>query len=432
MFGSWEPVVRSGRSMAEQPMFAVPAKARDTHRALSSEQCWRASRTSNPRNLDLVRLLIVANEAAMFRDFLNPFGPHFRRLGWRVDAMARGLTRSNDCKGLFDDVWEISWSRNPLGFENFFQAPLVFRRRVEEAAYDLIHVHTPIPAFVSRCSLAPIAKGRRPRLIYTAHGFHFHSQGSVWKNQMFLGLEKLAGRWTDRLIVINREDQRAAEVHGLVAKGRVVYMPGIGIQRRDYDRDTVPKGALELLRKELSIDGVAPVILMLAEFTLGKRHFDALRAFALMENRAAHLLLAGEGPLMNEVRQLASQLGVERRVHLLGFRRDVPTLLKACTMSILPSEREGLPKSILEALNMRVPVIGSDIRGIRELLGAGVGVLVPLGDIRLWANAMDWVIGNPEQTAAMTQTGYSRMSLYERSRILDLHEQLYRELLDRP
>ena len=379
-----------------------------------------------------MRLLIVANDAAMFRDFLNPFGPRFRRVGWHVDAMANGMLQSNESKGFFDNIFDIGWSRNPIGFENFFQAPVSFRYRVAEVGYDLIHVHTPIPAFVSRCSLAPLAKNRRPRLIYTAHGFHFHAGGSAWKNRLFLGLEKLAGRWTDRLIVINKEDQRAAEAHGLVAKNRIVYMPGIGIQRGDYDRNSVPAGAAELLRKELGIDQAAPVILMLAEFTPGKRHFDALRAFASMKNGVAHLLLAGEGPLMNEVRQLASQLGVENRVHLLGFRRDVPALLKASTMSILPSEREGLPKSILEALNMGVPVIGSDIRGIRELLEAGAGLLLPVGDSSRWARSMDWVIENQEQAAAMAQVGCSRMSLYERGHILDLHEELYRELLERP
>ena len=366
----------------------------------------------------------------MFRDFLNPFGPRFRGVGWRVDAMARGMTDSIDSMGLFDNIFDIGWSRNPIGIENFFQAPLNFRYRVAEAGYDLVHVHTPIPAFVSRCSLAPLAKGRRPRLIYTAHGFHFHSEGSVWKNHLFLGLEKLAGRWTDRLIVINKEDQRAAEAHGLVAKNRIVYMPGIGIQRGDYDRNSLPADAAELVRKELGIDRAAPVILMLAEFTPGKRHFDALRAFASMKNRAAHLLLAGEGPLMNEVRQLASQLGVENRVHLLGFRRDVPVLLKASTMSILPSEREGLPKSIMEALNMEVPVIGSDIRGIRELLEAGAGLLLPVGDGKRWAQGMDWVIENQTQAATMAQIGCSRMSVYERGHILDLHEQLYRELVE--
>jgi glycosyltransferase involved in cell wall biosynthesis len=377
-----------------------------------------------------VRMLVVANVAAMFRDFLNPFAAHFRNKGWRVDAIARDIEDSADCKGVFDNTWDIKWSRNPFGIENFVEAPRAFLRRVEDAGYDLIHVHTPVPAFISRWMTGRIPLRRRPKIIYTAHGFHFHSYGSPWKNRIFVGLERLAGRWTDCLVVINRTDEEAARLHRLVPAEKIVLMPGIGINRCDYESDTVSDDVVRRFRNELGLSGGERIITMLAEFAPGKRHKDAVHAFASMANTNVHLVLAGEGPLQDEISALAARLGVGNRVHIVGFRRDVPAILKSSTMKILPSEREGLPKSIMEALNMGLPVVGTDVRGIRDLLADSAGVLVPLGDVAELAKAMDWVLEHPAEASVLGNRGRSRMSIYERDNIIRLHEDLYTRLLN--
>jgi len=367
----------------------------------------------------------------MFRDFLNPFGQHFRRQGWKVDAMARDLRKSGECDGNFDGLLDVNWSRSPWDLENLLQAPRMFREAVETSGYDLIHVHTPIPAFISRCAIARVDLRDRPLVVYTAHGFHFHDCGSGLKNQLFLRLEKLAGRWTDCLVVINRADEEAARRHRLVPDQKILYMPGIGIERRDYDPASVSETAVAQFRREIQVSVEAPLILMLAEFSPGKRHSDALRAFARMRHNESRLLLAGEGSLRSEMMLLAQQLGIAQRVHFLGFRRDVPVLLRSATLSILPSEREGLPKSIMEALNMGIPVVGTNVRGIRDLLVDGAGKLVPLGSIESLAEAMDWIMDHPAESKKMGQTGQSQMYTYERDHIFKLHEDLYANLLDR-
>jgi glycosyltransferase involved in cell wall biosynthesis len=378
-----------------------------------------------------VRMLIAANVPEMFRDFLNPFGNHFRREGWRVDAIARDLTESSsECQNSFDNLWDINWSRNPWGVENL-QAPKLFRQTVEAVGYDIVHVHTPVPAFLSRCAMARLADNKRPRMVYTVHGFHFHDQGSLWKNQAFLGLEKLGGRWTDCLIVINRADEEAARRHKLVPDHKIVYMPGIGIERKDYNREAVSESDVLNFRRTLQVGPRVPLLLMLAEFSPGKRHRDALRAVARMKHHEAHLVLAGEGPLVHEMTTLAKQLGVADRVHFVGFRRDVPVLLRSASLSLLPSEREGLPKSIMEALNMCLPVVGTNVRGIRDLLAEGAGKLVPLGDTEQLAAALDWVLDHADESRRMGEKGQLRLGLYEREHILDLHRALYAKLLDR-
>lgn len=298
------------------------------------------------------------------------------------------------------------------------------------SGYDIVHVHTPIPAFICRCAAATFPSKGRPLLVYTAHGFHFHDCGSGLKNKAFLLLEKLAGRWTDCLVVINRADEEAARQHRLVPDQKILYMPGIGIERRDYDPSSISGTAVAQFRREIQVGMDIPLILMLAEFSPGKRHADALNAFARMKHKEAHLLLAGEGPLTGEMMLLAEKLGVSSRVRFLGFRRDVPILLRSAALSVLPSEREGLPKSIMEAMNMGVPVVGTHVRGIRDLLIGNGGKLVPLGDVEALADAMDWILDHPQESQKISEVAQRQMHNYEREHIFQLHDDLYARLLE--
>src|SRR3954471_2090361 len=124
------------------------------------------------------RLLIAANEAVMFRDFLTPYGCYFRAKGWKVDAVACDAQDSPECRSSFDAVWNVNWSRNPLAPRNMTRVPGDLRAIVREADYDIVHVHTPVPGFVTRCALRQLWRSGRPKVIYTAHGFHFHPEGN--------------------------------------------------------------------------------------------------------------------------------------------------------------------------------------------------------------------------------------------------------------
>jgi glycosyltransferase involved in cell wall biosynthesis len=168
---------------------------------------------------------------------------------------------------------------------------------------------------------------------------------------------------------------------------------------------------------------------MVAEFVERKRHADAIRAFSKIVHPRAQLVLAGSGPLFEPMKRLAAKLGVADRVHFLGQRNDVPVLIKASRAVILPSSQEGLPQSILEALSMGVPVIGSRIRGTTELLGQNAGVLVDLGDIDQLAQAMRLLIDDTAAAAAMGQAGRRQSEAYDLTHILRMHEDLYEEAL---
>lgn len=376
------------------------------------------------------RLLFVTTVSATVRSFLIPLAAHFRKRGWTVDALASGVSRCEVCMNSFDLAWDIEWSRNPLDLTNFRAAPRQVRQVVALGGYDIVHVHTPVAAFVTRYALRSLPASDRPTVVYTAHGFHFHSGNPMHRNIPFIALEKLAGRWTDYLVAINSEDLEAARRFRLVPSDRLRYMPGIGLDTTYYNSEAVSQEEVEQVRRELGLRPSDRLFLMIAEFNPGKRHMDAVRALArLGRGDAVHLAFAGVGPLEEQVRRLAEQLGVEHCVHFLGYRNDIPALIRASVATLLPSEREGLPRSVMESLSLGVPVIGADARGIRDLLAEGGGRLVPVGDVDGYARALGWALDCPDEVAAEALIGRRQIARYDLSRIIDAHRELYAEAL---
>src|SRR5579883_2826959 len=298
-------------------------------------------------------LLLASTVTSFIEAFLLPYGMYFRNKGWRVDAIANGISESGECKVTFDHVWDIGWSRTPVTLSNIRAATAV-NRILGTHPYDIVHVHTPVASLVCRYA----AHGRTgPITIYTAHGFHFHEHASFARNLIFLTLERTAGRrWTDYLVVINHEDEVAAHERGIIRHDRIVYMPGIGVDLcSKFNPDLVSDRDVCAFRSSLGIGADAQIMLIVAEFNPRKRHHDALRAFARIAGSSVHLVLAGGGPGMRDVQTLARSLGIAPQVHFVGIRRDIPVLIRSARALILPSDREGLPRSVMEAMALGVP-----------------------------------------------------------------------------
>jgi glycosyltransferase involved in cell wall biosynthesis len=379
------------------------------------------------------RLMYVTTVPATLRAFLLPFASHFRKQGWRVDAAANGASRVKECRDAFDAVYDLPLSRNPFALSHLFRAIPLIRRLSNKNGYDIVHVHTPVAAFVTRLGLRPVRRRGRPKVIYTAHGFHFHALGSPLNNAVYIFLERLAGRWTDYLVVINREDREAALRYKIVPPERLRFISGIGVDTRHYGPIPISSDAVQSIRRRSNLGDAAPLFLMIAEFNPGKRHCDTVEALARMETRTTHLAFAGTGPLMQATRDRVRQLGLADRVHFLGFLPDVRPWIAACTATLLPSIREGLPRSTLESMSMGIPAIGTRIRGLEELLEDDCGILVPAKDSRSLAAAMDRMCRDAEWVRSMGQKARERiLNQYSLDHVLTCHEKLYTEALQAP
>ncbi len=368
------------------------------------------------------KLLIVTTVPITIRSFLLPFARHFRNLGWQVDGMAQGVSDDPECVAACDRVWDIEWSRNVLDPRNLLSGVKRVKEVVTQGDYDLVHVHTPIAAFVTRLALKNFDK---PKVIYTAHGFHFYRGGSALKNAIFFNLEKLAGNWTDYLVTINHEDETAAKKHNFLTAERIYYTRGIGVDTSRYAASQVAEEDVMQVRQELNLESDHTLLLCIAEFTPRKRHQDILNALAKLNNKSVHIALAGEGPLKDKIKQLARELNIDKQLHFLGFRKDIPTLIQAASAVMLVSQQEGLPRSIMEAMCLNTPVIGSNIRGTQDLLENGCGLLVELGDTDGLAQAIAQIVNDPENGKEMAQKAKDKMVDYDIKQIIEEYTKIF-------
>jgi glycosyltransferase involved in cell wall biosynthesis len=293
---------------------------------------------------------------------------------------------------------------------------LSYRRLVRlfrEERFDMVHVHTPIAALLGRLAARRAGVGR---IVYTAHGFYFHERMAPWKRALFVALEKWGGRHTDILFTQAEEDAESARRLGL-CRGGVIEAIGNGVDPSRFSPPADGGGdTRRSLRAELETPEDAVVIMMTGRMVAEKGYPEL---FAAMAGEDAILWAAGE--------RLASDHAAGVRiaapppnVRLLGHRQDVPDLLRAADIFTLPSHREGMPRSIIEAMMTGLPVIATDIRGAREEVVAGeTGLLVPVADKAALAGAIRELSADPERRRRMGEAGRRRaLELYDESKVI--------------
>lgn len=375
-----------------------------------------------------VSLLFVATLSHTIRHFLVPYASHFRALGWRVAAAANGSTSDAALREAFDDVYELPISRSIHDLNGLVRGERAISK-VLGTGPDIVHVHTPIASFITRLAVRRMPAHRRPPVAYTAHGFHFHQGGHLVTNALFLTAERLAGRWTDRLIVINDEDYEAARRNRIVAPSRIVRMPGIGIDTELYSRSRLNPDDFAHARQELDMGSDTPLFVIVGELNRNKRQGDVIEALALMRHQEARLVLAGEGRERGRLEDRAGQRGLGDRVRFAGYVEDVRPLVGSATALVLASKREGLARSLMEALALEVPVVASTARGNQELVDDS-GFVVRTGDVRGLAARMDWLVDHPVERLEMGNRGRRRMvERYDQRHLVRLHEEMYRGML---
>jgi glycosyltransferase involved in cell wall biosynthesis len=378
--------------------------------------------------------LFVTTVPITLEAFLLPFADHFRAEGWRIDALASGATSDPRLDGHFDECLDVAWSRNPLAPSNLLGAARRVREIVTAGDYDIVHVHTPVASFVTRYALRSL-HGRvgAPVVVYTCHGFHFYRGQAVVPHVLLRTMERIAAPWTDYLVTVNAEDFDAARALGGIARDRIRLIPGVGVDCRQFAPGAVPADEAARVRTGLgggSRPGDRFLVTMVAEFGAVKRHALALEAFSRVRDARTHLALVGDGPLEGRVRAQVERLGLSERVTFAGYRRDIPAVLAASDVLLLTSEREGLNRSVLEAMASGIPVVGTDTRGIADAVGNGAGWIVMKDDPLGLAEAIDAAAADPDEVARRGAAARERACAeFGMDSIVAAYDGLYREAL---
>jgi glycosyltransferase involved in cell wall biosynthesis len=274
---------------------------------------------------------------------------------------------------------------------------------IRRGRFDIVHAHSSIAGALARPAARLAGRaGRRPRTVYTPHGFAFLTPGSAARRRLLLTAERALGRITDRLIAVSPTEAEHAVAWGVVPLRKVETIPN-GV---DLSRPTGPEERGAIRRRE-GWDG-APVVGTVARMTPQK---DPETWLAVASRLAAarpdvRFVWVWGGEQEQHVRRRAREMGLEGRLEFAGYREDARQLLGAFDVFLLTSRFEGLPYTPIEALASGTPVVATDVVGTRDVVRHGeTGLLAPPGDVDALAGRVARLLEDGELAGRLAGAG---------------------------
>lgn len=365
------------------------------------------------------KILYISTLSRTINSFLVPHIEKLIKAGNIVDC-ACSVDIEGD-KVLTDKgvkFFDIPFTRNPFHPINFKAFKELIKIQIENN-YDIIHVHTPIAALYGR-----LLKVKFPKLktIYTVHGFHFYNGAPIVNWSIYYPIEKIMANFTDSIITMNSEDYERARKFKIKETHKV---NGVGVDLTAYNLDLFNKNEI---RKKLNLNKDEFVIIMIAELNKNKNHEQMIDAIDILKGRGIdiNVICAGDGPLLKNLKKKVVERKLEKNIKFLGNRNDINELIIACDIGILMSYREGLPRNIMELMACKKPVIGTNIRGIRDLIDNGVnGFLVNVNDSSDTAIKIEVLLKNRVLLENMGENAYQFIKDYEVDCVIESLEKVY-------
>jgi glycosyltransferase involved in cell wall biosynthesis len=369
--------------------------------------------TARPRILDIVNTDHAALHFLAFRarwinqhtEFENDVvcspGPHLPR----IDLPAGRITAMDIPRGMAPG----SLAR--------FLARLV--RHLRAHSYTIVHTHNSITGAIGRIAARA---ARVPLTIHTTHGFHFHEHMGRLRTLPFLAAERALSRCCDVLLCQSREELALAPRLGLQPR-HGVHLVGNGIDLTFFPpRASQPRNP-------------RPVILCVGRLEPVKNQSMLFRALARLRRlRPEHrplVRLVGDGPSQPAYEAELGRLGLTDTVEFLGYRYDIPALTAAADVVVLTSLKEGIPRALMQASAVGVPVVATDVKGSREVVLDGeTGFLVSLGDVAALAERLATLLDDPtlRRDMGVRAVEHAREH-FDEARVVERLVQLYRQAL---
>jgi glycosyltransferase involved in cell wall biosynthesis len=319
----------------------------------------------------------------------------------------------------------IDLHRNPLHPKNI----KAFRQMdalIKAEGFDVIHCNTPIGGLLGRiCG----AKNKVRKIIYTVHGFHFYKGAPLVNRIIYKPMEKFLSKKTDAIITINTEDFAAAKNFKFRCDDSVFYVPGVGIDTERFETDDKEIRAAK--RQELGVLDDEVLLISAGELNQNKNNaviIDALSKINCEELKIKYFL-CGVGPLEEALKQKAEEYGLSDRVVFLGYRNDLPDLLKAADVFLMPSFREGLSRSIMEAMASALPCIVSSIRGNVDLIEEKGGALCSPFSADEFAKAIESLCKDSDKRAEMGAFNREKSAIYKSESIREKIAEIFNKVI---
>ncbi len=252
---------------------------------------------------------------------------------------------------------------------------------LQQEAPDIVISHSSKAGIL--CRLACHTK--KIRNIFTIHGWSFTPGVKSSRRNLYLALEKLMGKFSDRMIAVSGFDKQLAIKHNICNPERIKV-----IYNGSPDYLETPKS------KKQNIEAIK--LLMTARFSFQKDHKTLFKAIQQLRDLNFKVDLVGNGDLFEETKMLAKEMDIDHLVTFHGERNDIPKFLNEADAFVLTSRFEGLPLSICEAMSAGLPVIASNVGGISEMVKDDYnGYLIPKENETVLAQKLASIIKDKEK-----------------------------------
>jgi len=305
--------------------------------------------------------------------------------------------------------WNLGWARR-------------LRRLLLERRFDVLHLHSPYVAGVARLVVRSLPRSRRPAVVSTEH---VPWSGYALPTRL---LNAATFRLDDQHIAVS--SAVASSIPGRFRAHTRVVEHGIFV-----DRVRILRGDRERVRAQLGVGPDEVLVTTVANLRHQKGYPVLLRAAKAVLDAQPNVRFAavGQGPLEGDMRRLHGELGLGGRFRFLGYREDAARIVAGSDVFVLTSHYEGLPLALMESLALGVPVVATDVAGIRDAVQDGRdAVLVPPGRPAELARALNAVVGDATLRRRLAEAGAGEAERFDIRRASRQIEDSYREMASLP
>ncbi len=376
------------------------------------------------------KALLVASMASSLDNFARINIDLLQKMGYEVTLAANFLSEEDanpkekneafaqEMKAQGVEIVQIDFSRKIGNVKKHVKAISQIEGLLGKG-YDLLHCQTPIGAALSRICVKRMDQTERPKVIYTAHGFHFFKGAPLINWLFFYPIEKHLSRFTDVLITINHEDHERA-LKRFKAK-KTVFIPGVGIDVQSIKEIREREKAEP---KDVKIPENAVILMSVGELSERKNHEIVIEALNEINRNELYYVIVGRGALTEKLKNLDAT----GRVIFTGYRTDVIELLTRAELFVFPSLQEGLPVALMEAMAVGTVCVCSRIRGNTDLIDDRELQFGCRNKDELKNRILDYLSWTNDKKRSIISRNYSKILNYDRNLIREKLAKVYSEV----
>lgn len=340
-----------------------------------------------------MRVLLVSNKVKTYSLGLQNILTQLIELGhevvWAADFSGFVADNIADIPAQLE---QISISTNPIRINNYHAFRQILSI-INKYHIEGIYCATPIGGALARLAGK---KAKISPVVYAAHGFLFFKGAPLINRTVYKLEEMVLAHYTDALITITKEDFNAACKFKLRSGKKPYLVHGAGV-----NTGVVVNVNHDEKRDSLGIPKDAITIVSAGELNKNKNTEIVIKALAEVADSQLHYIVCGTGPEEKNLKELAKELNIYNQIHFLGYRTDVPEIMSISDIFVMMSFREGMPRALLEAMDLGLPCVGSNTRGIRDLIDSEGGIICDPRDYKAFAKAFKRLKADPALRKSM-------------------------------